>query len=235
MKKHCFYLLLCLLATGLFSACSSDDNNDNDGNGGNGNGNEIENGTILKGTITSDVTLAAGNTYKLSGEYIVEEGATLHIEEGVKIIAVYDDIADYILVKQGGKINAVGTPDKPIVMTSEKEEPGAWGGIHICGRAHTNAEGGKGSSEIGGAVYGGNDDADNSGTLQYIRGVFFHILGHNDLQSSFDYVYVDVLSHYHRISIEMYNPLFGTMDAERLTAESLYTAILVDSLVEQLE
>ena len=115
------------------------------------------------------MTLAAGNTYKLSGEYIVEEGATLHIEEGVKIIAVYDDIADYILVKQGGKINAVGTPDKPIVMTSEKEEPGAWGGIHICGRAHTNAEGGKGSSEIGGAVYGGNDDADNSGTLQYIR------------------------------------------------------------------
>ena len=73
------------------------------------------------------------------------------------------------------------------------------------------------------------------GTLQYIRGIFFHILGHNDLQSSFDYVYVDVLSHYHRISIEMYNPLFGTMDAERLTAESLYTAILVDSLVEQLE
>ena len=30
------------------------------------------------------------------------------------------------------------------------------------------------------------------GTLQYIRGIFFHILGHNDLQSSLDYVYVDV-------------------------------------------
>ena len=93
----------------------------------------------------------------------------MNIEEGVKIISVYDNIVDYILVKQGAKINAVGTPDKPIVMTSEKEEPGAWGGIHICGKAHTNAEGGKGSSEIGGAVYGGNDDADNSGTLQYIR------------------------------------------------------------------
>ena len=164
--KWKFYSLAFVAGMSILTACSSDDNNDNDGNG---NGNEIENGTILKGTITSDVTLAAGNTYKLSGEYIVEEGATLHIEEGVKIIAVYDDIADYILVKQGGKINAVGTPDKPIVMTSEKEEPGAWGGIHICGRAHTNAEGGKGSSEIGGAVYGGNDDADNSGTLQYIR------------------------------------------------------------------
>ena len=164
--KWKFYSLAFVAGMSILTACSSDDNNDNDGNG---NGNEIENGTILKGTITSDVTLAAGNTYKLSGEYIVEEGATLHIEEGVKIIAVYDDIADYILVKQGGKINAVGTPDKPIVMTSEKEEPGAWGGIHICGRAHTNAEGGKGSSEIGGTVYGGNDDADNSGTLQYIR------------------------------------------------------------------
>ena len=162
--KWKFYSLAFVAGMSILTACSSDDNNDNDGNGGNGNGNEIENGTILKGTITSDVTLAAGNTYKLSGEYIVEEGATLHIEEGVKIIAVYDDIADYILVKQGGKINAVGTPDKPIVMTSEKEEPGAWGGIHICGRAHTNAEGGKGSSEIGGAIvdhcqaYKGSDD-----------------------------------------------------------------------------
>lgn len=43
------------------------------------------------------------------------------------------------------------------------------GGIHICGRAHTNAEGGTGSSEIGGAPYGGNNDSDNSGTLQYVR------------------------------------------------------------------
>lgn len=153
----------------VLTACSSDDNNDNGGNGNNGNGNEIENGTTLKGTITSDVTLTAGSTYKLSGEYIVEDGATLNIEAGVKIISIYDDIVDYILVKQGGKINAVGTSSAPIVMTSEKEEPGAWGGIHICGKAHTNAEGGKGSSEIGGATYGGNDDADNSGTLKYVR------------------------------------------------------------------
>ena len=167
--KWKFYSLAFVAGMSILTACSSDDNNDNDGNGGNGNGNEIENGTILKGTITSDVTLAAGNTYKLSGEYIVEDGATLNIEAGVKIISIYDDIVDYILVKQGGKINAVGTSSAPIVMTSEKEEPGAWGGIHICGKAHTNAEGGKGSSEIGGAVYGGNDDADNSGTLQYIR------------------------------------------------------------------
>lgn len=163
------YSLALIAGMSVLTACSSDDNNDNDGNGNNGNGNEIENGTTLKGTITSDVTLTAGSTYKLSGEYIVEDGATLNIEAGVKIISIYDDIVDYILVKQGGKINAVGTSSAPIVMTSEKEEPGAWGGIHICGKAHTNAEGGKGSSEIGGATYGGNDDADNSGTLKYVR------------------------------------------------------------------
>ena len=163
------YSLALMAGMTVLTACSSDDNNDNGGNGNNGNGNEIENGTTLKGTITSDVTLTAGSTYKLSGEYIVEDGATLNIEAGVKIISIYDDIVDYILVKQGGKINAVGTSSAPIVMTSEKEEPGAWGGIHICGKAHTNAEGGKGSSEIGGATYGGNDDADNSGTLKYVR------------------------------------------------------------------
>lgn len=134
-----------------------------------GNSNEVQNGSTLSGTLTSDVTLSKGNTYYLSGEYIVPDGITLKIEEGVTIISVYDDVVDYILVKQGGKINAVGTADAPIVMTSEKEEPGAWGGIHICGYARTNAEGGTGSSEIGGAPYGGTDDNDNSGILSYVR------------------------------------------------------------------
>ena len=153
----------CALLAGLtlFTACSDDNDEIN-----NEENNEI---TTLKGSITSDVTLKAGKTYKLSGEYIVEDGATLHIEEGVKVVAVYDDIVDYILIKQGGKIEAIGTAEQPIILTAEKEEPGAWGGLHICGKAHTNAEGGKGSSEIGGATYGGNDDNDNSGTLRYVR------------------------------------------------------------------
>lgn len=55
--KWKFYSLAFVAGMSILTACSSDDNNDNDGNGGNGNGNEIENGTILKGTITSDVTL----------------------------------------------------------------------------------------------------------------------------------------------------------------------------------
>ena len=125
--------------------------------------------SVLQGSITSDLTLKSGNSYTLNGELLVKEGATLNIEPGVKIVAQYDDRVDYILIEQGAKINAEGTASDPIVMTSSKEEPGAWGGIHICGRAHTNAEGGKGSSEIGGAVYGGDNDADNSGILKYVR------------------------------------------------------------------
>ena len=125
--------------------------------------------SVLQGSITSDLTLKSGNSYTLNGELLVKEGATLNIEPGVKIVAQYDDRVDYILIEQGAKINAQGTASAPIVMTSSKEEPGAWGGIHICGRAHTNAEGGKGSSEIGGAVYGGDNDADNSGVLKYVR------------------------------------------------------------------
>lgn len=166
MKVSKFFCSAVALLAGMtmVTSCSDDDdviNNDDN--------NAIENGSTLQGVITSDVTLKSGNTYYLSGEYIVEAGATLNIEPGVKIIAKYDDIVDYILIKQGAKINAQGSASAPIVMTSEYTQPGAWGGIHICGYAHTNAEGGKGSSEIGGATYGGNNDADNSGVLRYVR------------------------------------------------------------------
>ena len=161
MNRKLFTMAL-MAGMAVFTACSDDDNTNNGGN-------EPVEETVLKGEITEDVTLKSGQTYELDGVYRVKEGATLNIEAGVKIVALYDETVDYILVEQGAKINAVGTASNPIVMTSDKEEPGAWGGIHICGRAHTNAEGGTGSSEIGGATYGGNDDADNSGTLRYVR------------------------------------------------------------------
>ena len=163
MNRKLFSMAL-IAGMALFTACS-DDNENNNGN----NGNEPIEENVLKGEISEDVTLKSGETYELDGVYRVNEGATLNIEAGVKIVALYDETVDYILVEQGGKINAVGTASNPIVMTSDHEEPGAWGGIHICGRAHTNAEGGTGYSEIGNAAYGGNDDADNSGTLQYVR------------------------------------------------------------------
>lgn len=137
------------------------------GNGDETSANAVE---ILKGELTANKTLLKDKVYALSGEYIVKTGATLTIQEGVKIVAKTDDESvDYILVQQGAKIEAVGTKENPIIMTSDKKESGAWGGLHICGKAHTNAENGEGTSEIGNAAYGGFADNDNSGTLKYIR------------------------------------------------------------------
>lgn len=137
------------------------------GNGDETSANAVE---ILKGELTANKTLLKDKVYALSGEYIVKTGATLTIQEGVKIVAKTDDESvDYILVQQGAKIEAVGTKENPIIMTLDKKESGAWGGLHICGKAHTNAENGEGTSEIGNAAYGGSADNDNSGTLKYIR------------------------------------------------------------------
>lgn len=168
MKKMIsnYRLFTMALMTGmvLFTSCEKDEASQDDTVKG-----EIENGATLPKIITEDITLTKNNSYKLSGGVHVKAGATLNIEEGVKITAIDDETPDYILVEQGAKINAVGTAENPIVMTSELKERGGWGGIHICGKAHTNVEGGNGKSEIGNAAYGGNDESDNSGTLKYIR------------------------------------------------------------------
>jgi hypothetical protein len=126
---------------------------------------------VLKGELTEDKTLLAGKTYSLVGGYQVKAGGNLVIEEGVTIKATrtIDGQPDYILVEQGGKINVKGTKNKPVVMTSVKEESGSWGGLHICGKAPINLSGGKGVSEIGDAPFGGSDPHDNSGTLRYVR------------------------------------------------------------------
>lgn len=165
MKTNWKWVAMLLAASMTFTACS-DDNNDEP----TPNPDPTPSVTNeLSENITEDMILEAGQEYTLNGGIHVTNGATLTIEPGVTITAVHDDQVDYILVEQGAQINAVGTAENPIVMTSESKESGAWGGLHICGYAHTNAEGGTGSSEIGGAAYGGDDDADNSGTLQYVR------------------------------------------------------------------
>lgn len=167
MKKNWKFAMMAFVAGMTFmTSCSNSDDPVTDGTD---NGGDSQTEYVLDSDITSDVTLEAGKEYKLNGGIHVKSGATLTIPEGVTIVAQYDDNVDYILVEQGAKINAQGTASNPIVMTSTKKEYGAWGGIHICGYAHTNAEGGTGKSEIGNAPYGGNNDADNSGVLKYIR------------------------------------------------------------------
>ena len=163
MKKNWKFATMALIAgVSLFAtSCSSDEDPiNNPGDGG-------EDTYVLDTDIIENVTLETGKTYTLNGGVHVKSGATLTIQPGVTIVAQHDETVDYILIEQGAKIDAQGTAAQPIVMTSEKKEAGAWGGLHICGYAHTNN--GSGKSEIGNAPYGGNNDADNSGTLKYIR------------------------------------------------------------------
>ncbi|CAM2005208.1 hypothetical protein [Acanthopleuribacter pedis] len=131
-----------------------------------------------------EVTLAAGE-YTLSGLVFVEEGAVLTIEAGAvfKAEQTQGENTSALIVARGGRIEANGTAANPIIFTSElddlndpndlgPEDRGLWGGIILLGRA-TNNRGVEGqiegipSDEVRGA-YGGDNDADNSGTMRYV-------------------------------------------------------------------
>jgi len=122
--------------------------------------------------ITASTTWTRNNIYLLNGAVYVNNGVTLTIEPGT---IIKGDLTNQgaLIIRQGGRINAVGTPTQPIVFTSNQpagsRAPGDWGGVIICGRAPVNLPG---NPTIEGGVvanFGGTDPLDNSGTLQYVR------------------------------------------------------------------
>ena len=121
----------------------------------------------LQGTIASKVTLDASIKYILNSSYIVNAGGELVIPAGTKIEAKADGTAVYIAVLKGGKIDIQGTENDPVVMSSVNSSPGDWGGLTICGDATTTA-GVDAEAEVGGFIYGGTNDTDNSGTITYL-------------------------------------------------------------------
>ena len=133
------------------------------------NDNEIGNGDqefVFKGTQT----LAKG-TYLLKGWVYIADGSTLTIEPGT-IIKGDKQTKAALIVERGGKLIAQGTATEPIVFTSEEgagsRKPGDWGGVILCGKAKNNQtemqiEGGPRTK------HGGDDDADNSGVVSYVR------------------------------------------------------------------
>lgn len=163
MKKNLFQVSAKFLIPTLIGAVAVGCSEDN--KGGIFDGDEF----TLRGELSDLLELKSGETYILSGGYTVKKGGVLKINKGVTIISEDDGDVDYILVEQGGVLDAQGTANEPIVMTSDNKEAGDWGGIHICGYAPVNLEGGTGKSEIGDANYGGTDSNDNSGVLKYIR------------------------------------------------------------------
>lgn len=140
---------------------------------------------ILEGRISANRTLKAAFTYKLRGLVYVTNGAILSIEPGTKIVGESGKNGGLIITRSC-KIIADGTADKPIVFTSEAAAPqrGDWAGLVLLGNAPANASfnGTQGIGEIEGGInnsdglglYGtpatqGQNPADNSGILRYVR------------------------------------------------------------------
>lgn len=132
----------------------------------------------ISGEITTNTTWTNNKQYLLNGYVYVKNNATLTIQAGT-IIKGDKASKGSLIVTRGAKIIADGTPNLPIVFTSNEavgsRNYGDWGGLIICGKASTNKAGGQGEVEggvnnaNGDALYGGTDDNDNSGILRYVR------------------------------------------------------------------
>lgn len=197
MKTKSF-LPVALLATALgmsFTACSDDDNNAPEtpaeayvwGTDGSiktcdhllfdADGRENVSGTVIgngdKEFIFKGKQTLKKGTYLLRGWVYVAAGSELTIEPGT-IIKGEKESAASLIVEPGAKIYAQGTATQPIVFTSAQPKgsrrPGDWGGLIICGNGLNN-KGVLGQQIEGGprTKHGGNDAADNSGVLSYVR------------------------------------------------------------------
>lgn len=114
-----------------------------------------------------------------------DNGVTLTLEPGTHVKALNTGA---LLVTRGSKIMAEGTALKPITFSSKQDADfdgeGEWGGLIIQGFAPQYGAGntgacfkgktdevcnvvGEGGTGVG--FYGGNDPADNSGSLKYVR------------------------------------------------------------------
>ncbi len=166
-----FTLMFAIAAGVLATSCSSDNNiepidpTDNDPGGPSI---DLE----LNGSVNEDMTLDGSETYNLTGILSVETGATLTIPAGTEIVANPDtDESDatnvYIVVQKGGQIEIQGTASAPVIMRSSNGQAGTWGGLIIAGNAPTS-EGVNATAEVGGIVYGGEDENDDSGSINYL-------------------------------------------------------------------
>ncbi|MBU2927929.1 hypothetical protein [Winogradskyella psychrotolerans] len=143
------------------------------------------------GFITADETWTNDRFHILSGKVYVQEGVTLTIEPGtiIKGAESTGSNASALIVAQGGMINANGTASAPIIFTAESDnialgtnagsnlsidDRALWGGVLVLGKAQGSFSGDAESIQIEGlpatepGSYGGTNDADDSGVLNYI-------------------------------------------------------------------
>jgi hypothetical protein len=146
---------------------------------------------VVSGIIEADQTWTADNIYELAGRVIVSTGVTLTIEAGtiVKGREGQGISASALMIARGATLNAMGTREAPIIMTSVLDDimpgqatgstlthadKGKWGGLVILGRAPISYSGateaqieGVPADEVLG-LYGGNVSNDNSGLIRFV-------------------------------------------------------------------
>ncbi|MEY4643027.1 MAG: hypothetical protein RLZZ227_3021 [Pseudomonadota bacterium] len=136
---------------------------------------------VLSGTYTKDVHLTNNFEYIVGGPVFFgvdnAQNVTLTIDAGVKTYG--ESGADFIRVSRGSKIYVNGTKDAPVIMTGAAEATatasttGLWGGLVVNGNARVNGctEGTalcERTAEGNAGTYGGNNDAESSGTINYL-------------------------------------------------------------------
>ena len=145
----------------------------------------------VSNNITTATTWTADKIYVLTGKIFVESGAVLTINKGtiIKGQTGQGTNASGLYAARGGKIEAVGTATQPIIFTTVLDDifPGRisspnldetdselWGGVVLLGKApisvgsgtEAQIEGVPASEPLG--LYGGADEDDDSGELQYV-------------------------------------------------------------------
>ncbi|TKS57525.1 hypothetical protein [Mesohalobacter halotolerans] len=156
--KSFAYLLTILAFTFTVISCSDDDDNGTTPPPG---GDDTELGGDV---LTEDLTLDPTENYTLNGILSVEAGATLTIPAGTTITTgTGTDV--YIVVQKDADIVINGEAGNPVVM--EPGSTGVWGGLVIAGNGVTT-NGVDAVAEVGGILYGGNDNQDDSGSINYL-------------------------------------------------------------------
>lgn len=194
MKFRTYYFFSLILMAGLvFSGCKKEEGCTDvnalnfDPNAEKDDGScTYSNQNVVQGAITSSTTWTSDQVYILDGFVHVDAGATLTIQAGtvIKGRAGQGANASALIIARGGKIMAEGTATNPIIFTAESDDlsdpndipvgtRGLWGGVIILGNATTNTvpnnqniEGLPTTEDYG--LYGGANDADNSGTFKYV-------------------------------------------------------------------
>jgi hypothetical protein len=131
---------------------------------------------VIQGDLTCNRTLVKDTVYTIRGYAKVKNGATLTIPAGTTLRGDANVAGSSLWILRGARIQANGTAAEPIVFTSSKaagtRAPGDWGGLIFVGNGIINrtgtilTEGPAGTNE---QYSGGTDNADNSGTLRYVR------------------------------------------------------------------